>query len=276
MEENLTHIERIRKYLAGEMTPEERQDFESKTKEDKDLRELLTDLSILYKGEDLLQSIEADHIDSQQLALYAENQSSLPNDTQTNIRQHLKSCPECREELALCRKTLDTIKPLKPDTSKSWLARMMDSLLTPRPILRPVYAAAVLFIIAVPIYLIVFGTFRAEQVATVSHLEPVARSTIDSIKTVTLSSEIKLVPLEFYVPLPIEQDSALYYDFELFDSKTNLILALPNNPPKKPFALDVPRSYLSAGDYTLKVWKVENGIRSNQSRDFRFRVIVND
>lgn len=269
MEENLTHIERIRKYLAGEMTPEERQDLESEIKENKNLRELLTDLSILYNGEELLQSIDTDHIDSQQLALYAEDQSSLPPQVQTNLRQHLKSCPECREELELCRKALDR-------TKQGWLARMMAFLLTPRPMLRPVYMAAVLLIIAVPVYFLTFGDFRADQVAKVSYLEPVTRSAIDTIKTITLEPGTKLVPLEFYVPLPIEYDSTLCYDFELYNEKADLVLARPANPPRKPFAIDVPRSYLTAGDYTLKVWKVENGIRANQSRDFRFRVIVND
>ena len=269
MEENLNNIERIRKYLAGKMTPDEHQEFESEIKGNRELQELVTDLAILYKGEDLLQSIDADHIDSQQLALYAENQSSLPSDIQANIRKHLKSCPECREELALCRKALNA-------TKRGWLARMISFLLTPRPMLRPIYVAAVLIIIDVHVYLISFGAFRAEQVAKVSHLEPVTRSITDTITTISLKPETKLVPLEFYVPLPIEYDSTLFYDFELYDEEADLVLTRPANPPHKPFALDVPGSYLSAGDYTLKVWKVENGIRSNQSRDFRFRVIVND
>jgi hypothetical protein len=237
------------------MTPEERRSFEDELKADDNLRNELKELSYIYTGTFILDSINTGHIDSESLVDYAENPSSFDKDSYDEIKSHLETCKECREEFELCRQTYADSRVDPEKTGESLFERIGRTILAPRLVFRPVYGMLLLVLLSIPIYLST-SIFLAKRAETITcRIESGTRATgIENY--IIVKSNTKTVRLEFMIP--VRNDCI--YDFMLYDPENRLKLTKHDNIPQKHFTFEVPTTYLIPGDNLLVVKELKNGV----------------
>jgi len=266
MNEPIDNNDMIVKYLADKMTPEERRSFEDKLKADDNLRNELKELSYIYTGTFILDSINTGHIDSESLVDYAENPSSFDKDSYDEIRSHIETCADCREEFELCRQTYADSRVDPERTGESLFAKIGRALFTPRLIFRPVYGMLLLVLLSIPIYLST-SIFLAKHAETITcRIESGTRATgIENY--IIVKSNTKTVRLKFMIPVSNE----CIYDFMLYDPENKLRLTKHNNIPQKRFTFEVLTTYLIPGNNLLVVKELKNDVEQ-ESFELYFNV----
>ena len=255
MNESNDNKDMILKYLTGKMTLEERQSFEEKLKSDQDLKNELQELSYIYTGLFILDSINTGHIDPKTLIDYAEKPSSFDKGNLDELRSHIESCEECREELELCRQTCISSKVEREKMGKSLFEKIGRVLFTPRLIYRPVYGILLFVLLAIPVY---FSTslFLANRDETVTCRIESGTRAMGIENYIIIKSNTKTVRLEFMIP--VRNDCI--YDFVLYDQKNKLKLTKHDNFPQKRFTFEVPTAYLTQGINFLVVKELKHGV----------------
>lgn len=270
MDKLFDNKELIRKYLGGKMSPEENREFESRLKSDNNLKAELGELSEIYTGLTILDSIDSGHIKPEVLAAFAEQSSILDKNSHNEIKAHLDSCTECSEELELCRKADLTAKGILEKTDISFFEKIHQFLFGPRVTFRPVYGVILLIILAIPIY---FSTtfMLSGRIDTITCKIESGTRALGTENNFIVKSGTKTVNLEFIIP--VRNDCI--YDFLLFDTEKNLKLTKHNNSPQKVFSFEVLADYLAPGINYLVVKEFKNDLEQ-ESFELFFSVEFDD
>ena len=261
MDDNNKYLELIPSYLTGKMNPDKRIEFESELEKNQQLRDELAELKQLDFGLTVLDAINNGHIDSYLLVAYATNPNEIDSDMRREIEQHLESCDECREELAICRPA-KSIKSKKHP--RGFLASLQELIALPSAHWRAVYTAMVLLILAIPI--IYLGQQFGEQTpltATFSIIPAESRD-LRSPNNIIIPSNVTHVRLEFVLPVL----EGCTYDFELYDAEEKLVAFQGGNVSEDSFAFEVISSDLENGDYTLRVTEFDVGMQAGVVSEF--------
>jgi len=256
MNENSENNRLIVKYLRNELTAAEQEMFENKLVKDAELKAELREMAQLSVGLDILDRIGSDHIDSEQLALYAENSGNLDKETLAEITSHLKSCDDCVAELTLCQNSLQSMPKQQTAAVESIWKRLLNSLVI-RPIaFKPVYVYAATLLFVLVGY---FGGSHMFAPDTVGYFEVISIDTrgVGDENVYAITTDNKIIELKHVHPVR----SDCVYDLEILNSNQQPVFLKPNNLPQKVFAVEVPVSYLTPGNYYFVV--IEKDLSGN-------------
>jgi hypothetical protein len=258
--------ELIVKYLQGSMSDSERAEFESRITREESLREELNEIAELRVGLEILEKIGTGHPTPETLEQYAEDSSQLGQQEIIEIREHLESCPQCAEEVALCQDSAKITVVPRLAVPKSTLSRVVDTFFLRSISLRPAYALVATLLLVFVGYFGGRTLISPGQGVSTFEIMPVDTRGAEHISVVTLAGQM----VELHLVVPVRNDR--FYDFELQDSAGVVVLALLHNAPQKVFALQIPASYLAIGRYKLNV--VERDDSGTITGQFEYPFIV--
>lgn len=254
-------------YLKDKMSPARRQEFEKEIASDSKLKDLVEDTALFEIGSSIIDKIEEGHIGSKMLARFAEG--NFENETaRKDIEEHLDKCVPCREQLNLCRLTIKKLEEMPATISVGLFGKFFEYLLTPRLTFKLVYAPFILLLLAVPTYLTLMNSQTGLPSKAIYELTESIERNVAGTGYITVEDKTEIIELRFIVPVI---DSYLY-NFNIYDANGNLVVSKPNNKPQKVFALELPTSYLTDGNYTLVVDELGDGKIVLESYKFYFGV----
>jgi len=257
------------RFLSDKMEPNEREEFERELENDQNLANLINDLKLIDEAGNISKNILGDHLSRELITQYCDNPNDLNDGELNKLQIHLKSCNTCQKKVEFCTKINDMIQIVDQSRLKttktthdsdSLFKRIANFLFTPQFVFRPALGLGLIILLIIPaVYFMSSGEFSHDPYK----LKAVTRAT-ESRNVVTIDPDQEMVSLEFRVHV-IEN---LIYDFEIYDSESNLIILKPSNKAlfdpesdmPKPFILEIPSSYLLKGNYRLVVKEYENSI----------------
>ncbi len=254
---------KIKKFLRHQMSPEESAEFRNSLSQDPELKKLSEDVYLIDRGLTIEPKLTASHIDSEDLALYAENENILGGDKRRDLENHLKDCRECREELQTCRRALSSIQKHSPKQA-SLLRKFLDLFRITwisRPALNYAWgglAVIALALLSVPVYHIADNYFTEKQ-TLVCRLTPVTRGAGNS-NIYVMNSQTDSLRIELNFPTP--DDLNLKYDLRIYSASEKIIFEKQNFDREFPVAIVLPIEYFEPGLYRVFVIeRLENIMR---------------
>ncbi len=240
-------------YVAGKLSGTEKLELERAIDRETELQGELKILVGMSRGLEILDSISRDHVDSELLARYAVEPGAVSKGERDQIESHLTACDECREEYELCDPTPAVRKqPAEPKSNA--LKQFFEWLLFGQARLRPVYAALVVLLLAVPV--IYLGVQQPLNDAVAAYdIVPFGARTLAASNRIEIGPDDRTVRLQFVVPVLPDR----LYTIELQAADDSPILIWPDNRASKAFTVDIPTTYLDDRTYTLVVKETEGG-----------------
>jgi len=252
MNDRERYEELIPAYLDGRLSTDDRQRLEAAIRDDAELRQEVAEQRRLLVGLDLLDKVRGKHIDSELLALYAEDSPDLDDAERSAVEAHLKECPECREELDLCVQVVHLPERQVITERPSWVQQIVDALFPTSFAVRPV-------LVYTAVVLLVFGAYYISNLDQPA-LTASARFELNSVavrggpdeSVLTLEPGLQVIVLDLI--LPTEEGRS--YDLTLADSKGVPLLTYHAIPHALPLTIEIPAEAVSPGAYVL--WAVES------------------
>ncbi|MFH1700353.1 MAG: hypothetical protein ABIE07_07165 [Candidatus Zixiibacteriota bacterium] len=258
--ENINN-ELIGKYLSGKMEPSEKATFEKDVENNSQLQKEVNKLAGLKVGLDIVDRVDSGHPNIELLVQYQENPMSLDKNAIGKIESHLKTCPECSEEIRLCSHIrLESPEPISYPT-ESILDKIKKFIFVPSFRLQPAVALALLIILAIPAIYGVKSYLTPDITSLTYQIKPGTRSAQDN-NIITIGDDNKLIRFEFGPAVTDDCQNCLY-DFEFYDPSGLLRTINKSNTYQKDFAFELTDDYFSSkGYYTLEIIEIaEDGNR---------------
>ncbi len=246
-------------YVSGRLSVEQRRDCETLMARDSELAREISLAAQMDVGITLLDRIQADHVDSLNLVVYAQGPEELDQSIRGTLEEHLRECSSCRNELAECRTALSA----NTDTPE---IAFDPAGAGERPQVTPIgrvfkYAASVaaVIILVAGTYFVTQLTGPSEPTVAVYELSSGTERSLQAGNEIVLDSDVDLVRLELLLPTLEGRD----YDYAVVDSKDKTVFELPDQRHQLPIVLDIPVTYLASDDYTI--WVTEQPSTSGES-----------
>jgi hypothetical protein len=262
----------VPKYLKQQLSGDELAEFEHELNRNESLRSEVLELSRLYVGMQVSDRLDSGHIPSVQLVAYAENQDGFDSELRSDIEEHLRSCPDCSEELRLCRESIG-LTGSTDESSESVIVRMFRAIFQPRLSIRPVWAYVATLLIFALGYYGARDLWHPISGVVVFELDPTAARGEESENVVFVREGSAVVRLEFRAVV-----SGDLYDLEILRPDGSVVIAKPSNitpePSQNLFAFEVPTSYLPEGRYFLNVNEMDSTGKKLCSRVIEFEIKI--
>lgn len=262
----------IPRYLKQQISGDELAEFEQEMSRNESLRSEVLELSRMYVGKLVSDRLDLVHIPSVELVIYAENMDGFDNESRRGIEEHLRSCPDCSEELRLCRESIRLAENIS-ESSESIIVRLFRAIFQPRLSIRPVWAYAATLLIFALGYYGVRDLRNPISGMVVFELDPTAARGKESENVVFVKKGSAVVRLEFRVVV-----SGDLYDLEILRPDGSVVIRKPSNITPEPshnlFAFEVPISYLPKGRYLLNVNEMDSTGKKLSSRVIEFEIKV--
>ncbi len=235
-------------FLNGELSAESKREFETALAEDQDLAEEVADIAQLRHGLALHDVVAADHIESETLALYAEDKSSLTKGAVVAIEKHLVTCADCRDELNMCRLAISAATS-GTEEQPGLLARILRVIFPTRLSLQPTAAYVAVALLVVGTFFVTRNFLPFSPGTVTSSLSSTTLRGLETDNLITVTPEAEVVRLEVMLPT-IENR---YYDITVRDSADAPVMTLHHQRHAMPFVVEVPAEYLAVGEHSLLV-----------------------
>jgi len=267
MEDIEKYKELIPAYLSGKIDPVDREAFETRLRDNQQLQDELVELRQMQMGLTILEAVCGGHIDSELLVKYASVPDDIDEETRDEVKSHLEVCEQCQEELHMCQHAMPGVVEKFRESKQNLVITILNWLVTPRLVMRPVYVAVTLLILVLPLAYVSLQRGIDEMSVAAYEIVPAGARDLRSVNDIVITPDIELVELRFV--LPVLEDRR--YDFELYDVDQRLVFARYDNPPQKAFDLKLQSSDLVNGIYILRVKELADRQERNRF-DFRLRV----
>lgn len=275
----MNYSDLIPDYLGNKMTTQQRQAFEIELSKNTELKDEVSDLVPIYLSVSLVDQLAAGHISVELLTLYAEESSEFDDATRDEIKVHLDRCPECREEVELCREVIRASEIAQENETmvielgESWLKRVVDFLFPARVVVRTAYAYSAVAALAVLIY-VGFGlrdpggpAWQSYKIKPVAERDAAISRVIQTIEVQQSHDFIELAVL-------LDLKTGSQYRFTVLNAENELSPVVPYVKYEIPFALLIPTDYLAEGKNTLRVVEVQQAGETHKPDTFNIGFIV--
>lgn len=236
-------------YVSGRMSDEQRTEFEKELASDPDLAAEVRELARIHLGISVADKLLEGHVRSEDIVVYAEAPDELDDATRSEIEDHLKACPNCAEEVKLCRPAPDTLTEEAADKGESFFHAVIRFLFPTRLGVRPGVAYLAVLVVACVSYFAARQTVTPEaNLQSFQLVSSAVRGDADS-NLVVIAPATPLVRLEFN----LATIKGRYYELSLLDQSGKPRFTMHHYQHRLPFAIEIPTRYLTIGPNRLRV-----------------------